>query len=310
MVENKRRPEAGIYILVGAGSSVPFGFPDGTQLVDRFLESISSQLPQHVAKSVGDSFLTKLRERQPKSIDELLKLTHDQGHFSLLEYGRMFVEKEISKAQNAAVGEQPERLILPWLGKLLDGLGEGCATYDDFMEVVRPTDGRPGLSLNTLNYDLLLEFSIINYLNRRFPNRNTDISRDWDLAPQVNHLHGSINSGAYVCRAVSPRASKLSFWWEKSESPLNWSILNAVARCRDFFATIGFGFHRSVSNRFEASTRRPVLLCTDFNDSSNTEIERLRSQLDARQVVKTTKGNCSNSLVHELLVRCSTSYSG
>jgi hypothetical protein len=296
-----KKSEAGICILVGAGSSVPFGFPDGRQLVDRFIDYLKSRLPELGVAGIDSAFLAELAAVKPTSIDQLLKLTHDRGYDSLLEHGRLFVENEIGAAQSAAIKVHSEGLVLPWLRKLLDGLGKDCSNYDTFMEAIRPLDGRPALAFYTLNYDLLLEVSILNYLHERFPCRKSDILRDWDLAPQVNHLHGSIGLEAAATYFSTQAASRLSFWWEKSESPLAWGILNAVVNTRDLFATIGFGFHQSVNSRFGGGDRSRILLCTDFDGSSDAGINHLSMQLRARTVLRTTGKCCSEILVRELL---------
>lgn len=296
-----RPSTSSVYILAGAGSSVSFGFPDGTSLLRSFLDNIRFALPREVEKSVSGRYLADIHATRYCSIDELLKKVHDSGHSSLLEYGRSFVEAQITLSQQAAIKKHGKSLILPWLERLLDGIGGKHTDYEVFMETVRPISGPAALSLNTLNYDQLIEHSLLNYLNRRFPQSGSDILNHWKRAPQVYHAHGSISKCIGDGASSERSNSKLLFWWEKSEDPSAWPILNSLIGARNVLCTIGFGLHRSVTNRFRGGDRELNLFCTDYDSKAQKKIECFGKQLRASNVFVKSGEGCAEQIVDKIL---------
>jgi hypothetical protein len=295
-------PSPSIYLLVGAGSSVPYGLPSGECLLREFQESLRSDRPESVYDSLSEEQLSHYLSTDQSSIDSLLESAHNSGHAQLVEYGRIFVASRIASAQENALKERGRDLIISWFGRLLDGIAGPNADYDRFMDVVRPLNpGRAGLSINTLNYDTLLELSLINYLRKRFPNRSPEIKEHWTLAPQIYHYHGSISESSEATSTERSGNPNLHFWWEKSREPAHWRITNALIECRDTFAVVGFGFHESISARFRKSEKKTRLIYTNFSQVPDKHVQCLSKRISASHCVPKYGADCAEQLVDELL---------
>jgi hypothetical protein len=296
------RPNAGIYLLVGAGSSVHYGFPSGDCLLRDFQDSLRSEIPEDVAASLTGQSLSKFLSPNYSSIDALLEEAHTSGHSQLVQYGRSFVALRITRSEECALREHGHGLTIRWLEMLLDGIVGPDSDYQRFMEVIRPLDNtRCGLSINTLNYDRLLERSLINYLNRRFPNSSSEIKRDWVEAPQVYHCHGSVISDSLAAHGLEPGKPNLQFWWERSNEPGAWTVANKLLERRDVFAAIGFGFHQSIVDRFEKRNAATRLFCTDYTGRSGELVRCLGGKISAVSFVTENGPHCAEKLVAELL---------
>jgi hypothetical protein len=296
------RPNAGIYLLVGAGSSVPYGFPSGECLLRDFRDSLRSEIPEDVAASLTGQSLSKFLSPSYSSIDALLEEAHKSGHSQLVEHGRLFVASRIAKSEKDALEKHGHGLTIRWIEMLLDGIAGPDSDYHRFMEVIRPLDNtRCGLSINTLNYDRLLERSLINYLNRRFPAYSLDIKRDWVEAPQVYHCHGSVISDSLAAHGLERGKPNLQFWWERSNEPSAWTVANKLLERRDVFAAIGFGFHQSIVDRFEKRNAPTRLFCTDCTGRSGELVRCLGGRISAASFVVETGPRCAENLINKLL---------
>jgi hypothetical protein len=160
----------------------------------------------------------------------------------------------------------------------------------------------------TLNYDRLLEISLLNYFVDRYPNAKDQIAQDFQTEGNlVQHQHGSLGSlqERPFGEVEIEQAPTLKFWFELSKDPQSWSILNSLSNARYHSVFIGFGFHQSIAKRFEFSSEKPRIYVTDFRNETGTKIADFLSTHDLENPNITTGDNCSIELIKRLAHECS-----
>lgn len=182
-------------LVLGAGASMPFGFPSGRDLISKICEFFrkdiesrklilrnSSSNPFTVEHA--ESFVSKLSQTPNVSIDEFLRNRPDFW--------------DIGKIGIAAVllgCEDPDiiaRVKTNWYGLLFRELRKGASTFKDVLE--------NKLSIITYNYDRLFEYLLSTYLRDSYDLTNSDCSLIFSPESskiQIIHLHGKTGDFEY-----------------------------------------------------------------------------------------------------------------
>jgi hypothetical protein len=303
----------GVYFLIGAGASryvTPccdgdFDFPLGRHIFNEFIAEISD--PNRIENK-------SLPERQRKwvledisrfgSIDELLHQASDEGYDELIECGRWFVDGRIYKAEAAAKCRHGN-FVAPWVGRLMDFVTHGVNSYEEARERIRPPyENARELTFHTLNYDRVVEFSLLNYFSRRFPDSSDKLKILCDLNNEgVRHLHGGL--GTLNDRKFGEPAkndeSMVRFWFEKSDKEQDWRIQNTVMQLRANWVFFGFGFHQQIISRMLTSPQPNKFYVTDANGDERNKIESFQSCMGLSTPQITVGNQCSNVLIERLV---------
>ena len=136
-------------LILGAGASMPFGFPSGLELIDRICERARGSDQQiidvldilNIKGDILGAFSNELRLAAPSSIDEFLENRQDY-----LEIGKALIAVVIAESEDSLklLGRQhPER---HWYRYLLSKLRGSLSEFSQNQ-----------LSVITFNYDRSLE---------------------------------------------------------------------------------------------------------------------------------------------------------
>ncbi len=263
---------SGIHFFVGAGASHRISnqhdpdFPLGSNLFESFKSIITDaetlQLPGEQKSWALENF------SKHTSIDDFLKTAKDDEKkdlINLVELGRKFVDQEISRCEYE-VSEHFKRhnrkLIAPWIKSLLDFMTQDAENYEQAYEQIKSVndkngDSYPALNFATLNYDRVIEFSLLNYFVDKYPSSEDQITLDSQNL--VQHHHGGL--GTLQERPFGEmqidRPPTLKFWFELSKDPQEWPIMNAMNNARFHSVFLGFGFHESITQRFGFNGKLP-----------------------------------------------------
>lgn len=167
--------------VVGAGASVPYGFPTGGDLLSHAKSSGAAGLWQQIMPKLCGAVLTgDLRDAisacENESVDALLEQRPD-----ILMPGKYFIATRILYHESACPGATNSGG--EWLRYLYSRMIEGVSDYREFWNLNKVT-------FVTFNYDRLIEYKLSSGLQAQF-NLNADqVERVLAAAPVI-HLHGS-----------------------------------------------------------------------------------------------------------------------
>jgi len=182
-------------LVLGAGASMPFGFPSGRDLISKICEffkkdiesrklilRISSSNP--FAVEHAESFVSKLSQTPNVSIDEFLRNRPD-----FWEIGKIGIAAVLLEREDPDIAARVEN---NWYGLLFRELRKGASTFKDVLE--------NKLSIITYNYDRLFEYLLSTYLRDSYDLTNSDCSLIFSPGSskiQIIHLHGKTGDFEY-----------------------------------------------------------------------------------------------------------------
>lgn len=260
----------GVSFFLGAGASMEMGFPSGAQLK----RQIACRLRQPDRNHLGRTLLRAYPESRDKirafghdlsactesSIDEFL-LHRKEYH----DVGRMAVWLRILAAEKRA---RDKDLRHYWLYRFLDEfLGDTKHPEDLYPHDTGSSSGQfiHGLTIHTLNYDRLAEYTVTTWIKNRIPYLDlTKGNYEQNLNPGalIRHPHGAL--GPLFGAAAVPfgselpsdsaqlrrLASGLKFWFEPNNSSYAYGITNRLMELRGVHVITGFGYHEMIGARF------------------------------------------------------------
>lgn len=303
----------GAYFLIGAGASryvTPcydgnHDFPLGYDLLNEFIAEISDpngpdcrSLPEKQIKWLCEC---KIRFT---SIDELLHEARDEGYDELIQCGRRFVDGRIYKAEATAKCRHGN-FVAPWVGRLMDFVTHGVDSYEEARERIRPPyENARELTFHTLNYDRVVEFSLLNYFSRRFPDSSDKLKILCDLNNEgVRHLHGGL--GTLNDRKFGEPAkndeSMVRFWFEKSDKEQDWRVQNTVMPLRAKWVFLGFGFHQQIISRVSTADPAVHFYATAASDADRTRFDNFRKCKKIINHHAERGSDCCTSLIESLI---------
>jgi len=187
-------------LVLGAGASMPFGFPSGRDLISKICEFFkkeinsrklilrnSSSNPFTVERT--ESFVSQLSRTPNVSIDEFLR---DRPDF--WEIGKIGIAAVLLGCEDPDIAASVED---NWYGLLFRELRKGASTFKDVLE--------NKLSIITYNYDRLFEYLLSTYLRDSYNLTDSDSSLIFSPESskiQIIHLHGKIGEYEYQTRYV------------------------------------------------------------------------------------------------------------
>lgn len=311
---------SGIHFFVGAGSSHRFSeqedydFPLGSCLFEGFKSHLRSVEPHQLPNEQKSWAIENLNEHE--SIDAFLGMAYCLGYCDLVTLGKKFVDREIIGCEQKVAKyfeDCSELLILPWIERFLDFMTQDVPCYEAAYRRLKWVEDNnnssyPTVNFATLNYDRLIEISLKNYFARKYPDAIDQITKDFETPGNlVQHHHGSLGSlqerpFGDVKENPSPT---LKFWFEYSDKPQQWPIMNAMSNARNHGVFLGFGFHQSIATRFDFQGSKPKIYISDFGNELEGVIEKFLSTHELYAPTITNGADCCVELIHELINRFS-----
>ena len=319
---------SGIHFFVGAGSSHriskqdDYDFPLGSSLLESFKLDVTSADTSSLPSEQKSWAIENLNKHE--SIDEFLCMAACFGHSDLVDLARKFADLEISRCEarvDKYFKDHSKPLIVPWIESFLNFMTQGADSYEDAYRRLKWVDENNNssyLAVNfaTLNYDRLIEISLLNYFAMKYPDAIDQIAQDFETPGNlVQHHHGSLGSlqerpFGDVKENLFPT---LKFWFEYSDKPQHWPIMNAMSNTRNQGVFLGFGFHQSIATRFDFKGTNPKIYISDFGnelekDSRNdfkVNIRNFISRHGMETPITTIGENCCVELIEKLANECS-----
>jgi len=299
----------GVYLFVGAGASVPLGFPSGGRLLKAFkieIENACESYPKACRPSPReiDELRLLIASSSTSSIDDLLLEAHNRDLNGIVSFGRHFIDHRIITSEQRLVADQGPAFVSPWITKLLDYFTEGTANYEESYSRIRPLDASsPGIDVNTLNYDRVLEHSLMNWFLARYPASESEIRSAWMGPALVRHHHGSL--GTLAERPFGePRRNRdpiLKFWFERSNKAERWDINNKLIKLRKNLVVLGFGYHDLIVTRFDRLDLEKRVYLTAFDGGHDKRVQRFLIQLGQPNAYRTTGEHCIMESIDQLI---------
>lgn len=168
-------------LVLGAGTSIPYGYPSGTGLVKDIFTNITSNAWREIYGSCGldhkemDALKSELYLSQKPSIDAFLE---HRGEF--LKAGKIAIALSLLSKENPDVFngfDIREQGIYHFLYNSLS------ASWEEFRE--------NKLTVVTFNYDRSLEFFLFSALKHSYNKSDTEIAEAIENIPII-HVHGSL----------------------------------------------------------------------------------------------------------------------
>jgi hypothetical protein len=243
--------------ILGAGASMPFGFPSAYNLTSRVLGNLQSKREVNLLKSIPrmhfdddtiSAFVQAIKHSVPKSIDELLQTRRE-----FIGLGRAAI------AQALMPFEQPEKLFARdneqnWYGLIFDRL-KG------------PPEALPSerMSFITLNYDRSLEHYLFEAFRAFYGMNDAGCRTTMEKIPII-HIYGQLGYLPWQrgdeCRPYLPSTAFEDITLGARhlrlihESPQNDDTLSQARRLlseADKVYFLGCGYHESYMQLFDLS---------------------------------------------------------
>jgi len=239
MIQNKT------VLVLGAGASCPYGFPDGRGLVSEIIKSASDERKRIYHEACFDEnilrdFSDSLLKSDTDSID--LFLTHHSGFRTI---GKFAIALNIMRK------EEPKSLLSDhkskWYSYLFSRLAdEGPLLHGNAVNVI------------TFNYDRSFEFYLYNRLIHNYGMEKQDAA---EVVKQLNihHVHGQLGylewhahddgprhfSPEFTHEDVTKAAKHIKILYEKDriDFPEPTPIQRLIHEAQNVFF-LGFGYHR------------------------------------------------------------------
>lgn len=188
-------------LVLGAGASVPFGFPTGFELLQRVLEQTGSGQTQSFFEVLSS---LRCNRKLINTFRESLLRSGKKSVDSFLEHRPDFVR--IGKAVMAAtlIGFENEALLHERHGKSWYEylFGFLATTFENF--------DKNKLSILTFNYDRSLEYFLLAALQHSYGRYPNECARKLSAIPII-HLHGDLGGVPFVGKkSVRPYSNKLT----------------------------------------------------------------------------------------------------
>jgi len=190
--------------VLGAGVSVPYGFPSGIGLVDAICKGSTSRrivIPQILKQALPgrhieiDAFLTALRESQPYSIDRWL-----ESNPKYMDMGKLAIALVIADAEKTSLHKEvePHEDWFRWICQAM--------LTDKIKDLVKNN-----ITFLTFNYDRLAERTLSRFITHHYleasPTERTEAIEQ--VSRKILHVHGMLkynpvpnHNGSYGCISI------------------------------------------------------------------------------------------------------------
>lgn len=235
-------------LVLGAGASIPYGFPSGQQLVDKLiLDPDDPDIRQarnevNISPSQFDKFRTRLRDSACISIDAFMGNRPD-----LAEIGRLLIAEQLLVAEKSALSvfSRPDT---NWYRQLVDLIAPN-----------KEAVSKNQLTIVTFNYDRSLEFYLHRSLVARF-NWTDEEVRQALSGLKIIHVHGSLGKLQWQAGSDAPipfgtgeqRVSSNAILYaskgikvihEAEDTTLEFEAAKDALQHARYVFILGFGYH-------------------------------------------------------------------
>lgn len=237
-------PTKTVFVL-GAGASIPYGFPSGSQLVEQIIESISPSFYRggeeyYTKKPLADLLVKEFSSKELINFRETLNASQTYSIDAFLNYRREFID--IGKM--AIVWHLLEAEYKALKGKKMKG-----DWYQFFWNQINShKEDLYSFSFYTFNYDRSLEYFLRTSAANLYGYKGVDLNNYLAKIP-INHLHGTLGnmkfghkSSIVTAGELSTAADNIKIIFEVDEMTMFEQFQDEVRKC-DNIVFLGFGFH-------------------------------------------------------------------
>ena len=239
-------------LVLGAGASIPYGFPSGQELLDDVIDLLAANVSDFMRSKLNSTeaeikvFLTELRGADTPSVDAFL-----QFRPSFVDLGKRAIANALIPYEERAEGD----LRGGWYQYLFERLATDPSEF-----------GSNQLTIITFNYDRSLEAYLFRGLQKRF-GLDADVALGLLKTLPVHHVHGHLGSfdpeaddylpfgSGATTGAVQAAAKSLRIVHEElQESGVIHKARTALARAHHV-CYLGFGYHEPNLRRLAYSSK-------------------------------------------------------
>jgi hypothetical protein len=175
-------------LVLGAGASMPFGFPSGKNLKNEIYETLknwkdNTLVRQLAPPNVLKNFLERLTYSPEESIDAFLEYEESKN----IEFGKKIIaatllpyEKEKTLFQDFLTSQEKGKEF-NWYQYLWNQMNTSFENFE-----------KNKLSVITLNYDRSLEYYLFTALKHKFPGKKTEEYSDKLSSIPIIHIYGKL----------------------------------------------------------------------------------------------------------------------
>ncbi|HET6442210.1 MAG TPA: SIR2 family protein [Phycisphaerae bacterium] len=231
--------------VLGAGASVPYGYPTGVQLRAQVLQDL-------VGSPDINNCLSGVGHKNVMQFAEALEKSRETSVDAFLEYRREFERAgKLAMAYELLRREDERKLFSKgpisgdWLTYLLSAMK---GPFDSF--------GDNSVSFITFNYDRVLEHALFNAVKHRYGKPDEDCAAVLKKIPIV-HVHGSLGplpwqeSGGLPYGKVplppgevKPAADRIKIVYEGAEQDPEFNEARKLITTADRIYFLGFGYNK------------------------------------------------------------------
>lgn len=265
-------------LVLGAGASMPYGFPSGRKLIELIITMNLSERNKFVQLGINSELLIEfqkdLMQADSLSIDEFLETRHED----YLEIGKsciayLLIQKEYSDTLfRRWKGPEDEDHAEKWYYYLMDELTTFVDDNGATKSITLDQFSDNKLSVVTFNYDRSLEHYFFTTLSKRFNAPKADVANVVQKIPII-HIHGQIGflnwqsrlKGAPVRsynrkldkQTLKTAADCIQILFEADDEDSTFSRAQGVMNDAERVYFLGFGYHPENMRRMKMHKFRP-----------------------------------------------------
>lgn len=269
-------------IVLGAGASLPYGYPSGSQLIERILttydrgehnlndvkEAYQDLMRLHFQSDLIDAFVNDLRMSKVRSIDEFL-----EHRAEYRKVGKIAIAYVITSCEPTIAGEDPLFHSIPnmptedhlkslekrWYPLLLAAIDCGLENLCNNK-----------LSIVTFNYDRSLEHFLYNALLSKYGIAAKEKVVEAISSFDIVHVHGILGNLPWMdannvrhygkmknCYELGESGELISIVYEGDRQSKNFSRAQKNLKSSERVVFLGFGYHRSNLHRLGVDKLNP-----------------------------------------------------
>lgn len=207
--------ESNTVLVLGAGASMPYGFPSGKNLKSKIYTTLKNRsnkiLNELTVPNVLRSFIDRLKYSPEESIDAFLEHETDE---EIVKFGKMAIaatllpyEQEETLFNNFSITEEKEENF-NWYRYLWNQMN---TSFDDFEK---------NLSIITFNYDRSLEYYLFTAMKHKYPGKKNDDYKNKLKDIPVIHVYGKLGKLPWES-AEDEKPVPYNYDWNKPDNDID-----------------------------------------------------------------------------------------
>jgi hypothetical protein len=238
-------------LVLGAGASVPYGYPTGPELLRIIFEDLTDPGKGEIKgylKTLGfenktiDDFAFDLAFSESPSVDAFL-----ESRSEYIEIGKLAMAMYLVRCEDI------QRLLSA--RRMANDPGWYHYLFNKMVGPKLEDFGNNDLSIITFNYDRSLEFQWFSALKHRFGSNNETKIKAMLRQIRIVHVHGRLGEvpwGDSPCREyernfklneIKALSDQIIVMSELQETSKDYEIANYYLRAGTFIYFLGFGYH-------------------------------------------------------------------